>query len=1072
MKNLPLPIFFRLFAVLAFFPSFLSAQWQSLGGPYGGPPECMAETPDGTLYAGNFTGAYESFDQGKTWARIVELPSEAYAVKTFGNRVGFIVSRGGGDWDELYILRPEIAKWKLVPLPMSTNYSTADFALFEDHIIVMIDGFGWEKRYEDIHWKPLKAMNNLGKYFSVLYQNGNQVWALGSNAVAKSTNGGADWVVWYDLSMPTGDLVSAWGNGDTLIISRYAGAAGPKTHRTLNKGQTWSQPFAFQGNYVESVIRFQGKFYGLTFYGLVTSSNNGTSWASVPVIRSQFKRVFSSSTALFIAEYNGGFYRNDLPGVEGWIRVGEGMEGLYTYDLAANENWLIGAAGFSGVSRYDKQNNTWLPNAVVHEFLRIENVSVTPTRFFASPNYHESDSALFFAPGNASGWTDAKITGAWGLVDFDLVECALNRCVAYSTDPFTGSERLVSNDGGSTFESASAYQPRLRNVNGVFYGILKDSLGLYSSANTATWVSVGKAGLDPQDRMLDFFSLGQHIFLKARPQNNPDSMRLYYSEDLGASWQHVSTVRYYDFDYSTFIGNENIVMENGRYRYSSDQGRTWHNMPKDKLGIRYITGEDREQIYGIPYGNYGLVHRIRYEDMHFQPLVVTTFEDLNNNGTKDANESAVPNVLIRNRKTSDLLTTNATGEARFTLNLAPGALDTLEIGNPGSQVLQPVDQKVIVQQGDSAIFVPLRRVQKQDLGVYMAQTRMFQKDSLCSFVVFSRNTGSQLSLAGAKMRLKLPIGPIPEFSRTPDFITGDTLTWIIPALAEGENFMVAGRFVSPDDWDIDKRLSYTAWLEGTAGDADGKNNEASLLVLASAFPFPQYGWTTANKEEVAIGDLQAGASGLVYGVTMGDLSQISFIDILKMSAFLRGNGLDLTRSKFLASSCPTALTAGVYDLPAWITTGFENNTALFPEDSNLVFIVFAAELETEGLEVGDLLGLSSALRFNDSFVLSSSPNNAIIRITDGVNASEPTVRQILPKLSIIPNPSRGGFTLLPEGFEEVSGQVDILDALGRVQQSSRWTRGEPLRCTLPAGEYFVRLIGSEAVLSAKLTLVD
>jgi hypothetical protein len=1061
---------------LLFFSLEAFCQWLPMGGPEGGFVRTMAHT-DNFVFASTAAGIHKSADQGKTWTLVDGLPPDwiPYQVKCSDELViaWGVRNFNAYDWGEVYISKNEGMDWQYLPLPYQDFYYFDAFVSGQG-IVVCINGFSWIWDEPSALWLPYAPLNNLGLYFSQFFENGDQIWAYSPNTVAKSNDRGAQWTSWTHLSMPTGDPFSAWGNGDTLFITRST-TNGFKTHRTVNKGLTWGSSLAHLGHYLIDVMEYQGVLYTHNNNNIFKSVNGGTIWEGVPLGYTRVHNLFHTPDALFVSISEGPLLRNAAPGIEGWQRSEQGMRGVELRSLSSNPAGLAVAADFAGVHYYDKASELWQSQGLLPPKFRADIVSSSSSRFLVAQSFGFRDSSIFRSDPNQSVWSPSTVVPEFpSTLDLDQIHCAENVCVAYNNTGFGSSTRLYSKDNGQSWDDDNFSGVWIKPYQGRFFSIQRDSVGLYASSDAKVWFPLGKTGLPTNDRMLNFFVLDEHLVLLTRA-GAQDSINLYYSDDEGNSWAAAGKIRDYFYYNIQVLGNTQVmVMQGGDQgiKYSLDRGQTWLKFPKLPFNINYFYGSDDKNLYAYSQSE-GELCKLPWDQIHFKDLSFRAFEDLNGNGVQDVGEPPVSDVQLYFPSTRELLASDSNGLANVTINIPPSSTELLKTAYPGSFSLQPAQIERSINDSDSIVLIPLTRKANTDLGLYLGQMKPLRKDSSCAILAIAKNTGGKSFAGGAALHFKLPDLPgSVQIEPLPNAINNDTLSWLLPALSIDSVFLVKVRFDAPAVFDESTNFQVKAWLDGLAFDEISRNNTADLIIFPTWAGTDDH-WTFSNRYEVPVDEIKAGSGELIFssGFENPYIYPSSNTEVQKVRFINDALDIDPASLRIIASSHPVR-----WGIDYSGKMGFELETGDLPlvaatGEATPCYVVYALNARKPTAQKGDLIAHSNQLRFNINNSTSSLSNNAIIQVTDAVDIAPEPPKPEAPSVHIQPSPSEGRFWVMPRGWEEQRAWLRITDAHGRQLQAQNWVLGQAIETELPSGTYFLHLEGEKGVVSAKFIVL-
>ena len=544
------------------------SQWSQIG-PYEMTVTSIAVSANGTMYAGttinsgNYgAGVYKSTDSGESW-KAVNTGLPVYS----GNN-GYVHSIACKN-DTVYInyLDPNNAAQKIyrsVNGGTSWTQMTGIVAGYwggavadpPTHILItqnaVLSGVG-NAVYRTINggqtWTMVKSAGT--KTFSAFFQAGNKIF-VGGDSLYLSTDEG---VTWTFQSKNTNALV--WGNETTLFgkdIYNLSLNYFEKFARSTDDGKTWTDIIAnlpspntmtptnmfFNGSKI-FLVHTDG-FYG---YNLLSSTNNGATWDSIPQMLNWIDRKILSSKVvganIFMALHLNGIVKSTDNGVT-WQTRSKGFPGnLGINQILQDGNTLYLAANRYSFYKSTDNGNSWNQYANGTGGANFQSMIMSGDTIFAGTN----DKGFYRSINKGNSWSKiSTVTNAPGNVQ-GLVRWNGKFYAGLSTP--TTDRMKVSTDGGVTWTIANTGLTQncicLKMLNNrLFYG---SAGGLFMWTDTSkAWLQVSKDSIG-NNRVNNVVAIGARLFA-GTGANVGIASYVYYSDDNGIVWRKTKKAPYAD----------------------------------------------------------------------------------------------------------------------------------------------------------------------------------------------------------------------------------------------------------------------------------------------------------------------------------------------------------------------------------------------------------------------------------------------------------------------------------------------------------------------------------------------
>ncbi|MFH0991285.1 MAG: T9SS type A sorting domain-containing protein [bacterium] len=541
------------------------AQW-SQTGPYEMTITSIAVSANGTMYAGttlnsgNYgAGLYKSTDNGESWATV----NTGFPV--YQGSLGFVHSVACKN-DTVYInyLDPNNAlqkiyrsvnggsSWVQVNSTASSTWSGA-VAAPPTHILVtpntVLSGLG-RAVYRSINggqtWTLVKSAN---ANYSLFFQAGNKIF-VGGDSLFVSTDEGATWTF---QSRNYGARV--WGNATTLFGTDIYSAQSNyfmKLARSTDDGKTWTDivntlpspntmtPTNMFFNDSKIFLVHTDGFYG---YNIITSTNNGTTWDSIPQMLNWYDRKSLSfkvvGANIFMGLSLNGIIKSTDNGTT-WMTRSKGFPAA----LGINQVLKDGTTLYLGANRYSfykstDNGNSWNQYANGAAGANFQALIMRGDTIYAGTN--------------AKGFFKSTNKGnTWNRISTSTSDPGDVQGLAYWNGKFyaalSSAERLrVSSDGGVTWTISNTGLTQnslgLRMFNNrLFY---YSAAGLFMFTDTSkAWIQVSKDSIG-NSRVNNVTAIGTRLFAGTGANYGVASF-VYYSDDNGIVWRKTKKAPYAD----------------------------------------------------------------------------------------------------------------------------------------------------------------------------------------------------------------------------------------------------------------------------------------------------------------------------------------------------------------------------------------------------------------------------------------------------------------------------------------------------------------------------------------------
>lgn len=545
----------------------MQADWQKLGGPFGGSISGLAVI-ENNLFASTFGGEVYSLTQGDTvWKLLTQIPFKESIV-------------------DIYAIKQRL------------------YLIFEEPSLLYSDDLGQT-------WQTEMSPLNLNLQQTCFAQNGTTLYLGGNQGVYASYDWGQSWESYPDLdSVFIYDML--FHNSKFYLATRHGilvSADGGTTWNPCNSG--------LNADLIFSLMSVGNNLYAVGENSCIAWSNNGgNSWTilnnGLPYPNCNLEFIATDGTQLFVGIHFEGLYRSTNMGVN-WLPVNTGIQKIKDFEYPfLNEIAHIGTTHYIATSSgmYFSTNNcvNWAPinsgltantitgftqfndlllmatpdmgvfayNKSTNEFnhysqlpiptLNIQSLGTMDSIMYIGTNlyglYLSTDMGNTWDHGGGIGQNTPKIT------DILTVDTVL-----YITHNYTNLYRSL--DKGLTWSSidnglAEDQTKTLINIGKtLFCGVMTEGV-FRSDDQGTTWTTVNQ-GLD-NFNIRSLAENGSYLFAGTMLHG------IYRSEDMGQQWiqiapslygTSITLLKYAGSNLYAYSHIDRMVM------YSSDNGLTW-----------------------------------------------------------------------------------------------------------------------------------------------------------------------------------------------------------------------------------------------------------------------------------------------------------------------------------------------------------------------------------------------------------------------------------------------------------------------------------------------------------------
>jgi len=771
----------RLFAAVLFlYPLCLSAQWNQTNGPEGGGISALIRHQNTLWAAAN--GLYYSNDEGETWTFHDAFHRDHLVLSIHIHNdalFAFIrVSGVGPQGYENHIYRSLDAgqTWTMISkIPFSYVFSVYHFTSIQGNLLLMHTSRGYRSSDGGLSWQEISFL--VAHPGRLAYDSTTILMRSHSEGMFISSDVGD---TWQQIADSAAMFTNVHCIKDSVILAESYATGGHRYVITKNLGQTWEEmqiPLPLNASYLlfysgpgNTLFCKSDKLYWTTDLGA-----NWHYWGST------MAEGHAISPSVFLSDGAIG-YRSDgiwryKTATDEWTSANNGMVNSFVSQLfsigqtlfASTPNGLYGTVDAGMHWNQAPQP----PSASGYQYaLSGDTLFVMAYR------------TLYTYPYNSPlGWdTLANEIGAGNPTNFSLQGDNLvwiGRDDIFLINRYSGVKNTVIPPAGASHSN------NFLHINDDRYIYSDNSGNIYISDNKGvSWQQTlvqSTAGNNQGNNL--FYHLGRHFF------SNRKGLRM--STDNGASWSDVipnspqnsiSMVNLEDLLFLA-VGGPGVLV-------SQDSGLTWQPY---NTGLSTFSGQvlsvfqDQLFLGTVNHGVWRCAPNLTL-------ISGTVYNDVNNNGLRDAGETPHPNAIIQTRPNGVYTVSRADGSYFLYTN---NAADTVSV-TPASSYITINPPFRLISQGGSLNFGVYSQPDVPDLEVSLVNIQRFKPGFPSSLMVTCRNKGTIPQRPLLNMIFQPPFQYV-HSSIFPDSIDGsDTYLWELDTLQPNQTkkLLVTG-YISP-----------------------------------------------------------------------------------------------------------------------------------------------------------------------------------------------------------------------------------------------------------------------------------
>jgi len=1029
-------------------PLSLFSQWQQTGGPEGGEVYTL-EKIGNSLWAGTAGGFYLSDDDGASWTLSSLIPVEHPVVSIVQNGNETLMISGHVDenldsWEYSFHRSTDLGQSWNVSLTPGFSWSLEGAFIKRDGNAIYIGiGSSYYRSLDDgATWTDM----TFPQYFSEIAFDHNRILLSTYFELFISSDQGDTWTFIDSIGTQSRMIFE-----DSLIILQTVLDSFYISHDLGNSWIATPSPQGLYGNFLHRGS--SGKLYAFAYSRYYVSEDNALTWSLIstePYLFESNDLVEEGNTLLFSSSK--GLFKSQDGGAS-WLPSSNGITATTIYNLFASPMGTLYAYTTTGLFRSPNGGLTWSAFELDEPWTGIVDAAFSGDTVFlaSSDNIYVStgnDFSPLFPPNSYHN-------------GFSLL---LHEGTLYRT---SYNDIKFSSDGGATWNTFGTPPGTdyawddIFIINGNYLIINNQGYGYISTDGGNTWTQVLEVWSPGAGNKNRFYQFGSRLFV-------PDNDELWISDDQGFTWTSIIPaglpVTGFWMDPllpTSLTGIGNLLFATIRFNgvyVSSDNGLSWTPINEGLGNLRTRNSTLAGGMLYVGTSTGGVWRR----GGQFESLSGTVFEDVNNNGNRDAGEPVLSGVVVTTTPLHSYSNTLLDGTY---LLFGESFSDTLRVAPPSPySVVTP--SYYLVQGASSGNDFGIHYIPgMDDLCISLTSLEPFRPGFGNALYLTAQNIGTTAQAPTVVLELPADVAFM-DAAPAPTSVNGSTLTWELGLMDPFQSQNLVVDVILSASTPIGTVLTLQANISPENNDQDPQNNDYVLLeeVIGAFDP---------NDKKVEPNDFLTPAqlaSGmpLIYTIRFQNTGNY-YAETVRILDTLSAN-LDLATIQFLSSShsCEWFVRNGTL-----LEFVFENiflPDSISNEPGSHGFVKFSIR-PRGALSLGELVENNADIYFDFN---SPIRTNTVRTVIDEQTAVKDAQKETF--LAVSPNPNSGIFQIaLPEAVPN-AGVLKIQDAGGKLVFMEVWPAGQSqkwvdLSATLPAGTYFIQVASGNRRWSSTVAVV-
>lgn len=631
-------------------------QWEHTNGPEGGNPFFFQSNNTYAFYSDAYFSYrtsdginWEKLQQGNLWPMAASdhiLASfQGYGLN-YGppDDIQFMVSYDNGLSWQVKNLAPS-DKGTLHPLIVCSHgiYGGSGSAIYR----TVDDGDSWQS----IPIPGLYSYQLVSYKDYIFHKSGNDIYQFDPSS--------DEWIIMLSNLNETDRLVAAYKKDQNIIL-----ATPSKVFASLDNGATWKISSVSSYSHDRKIIELDGRIYTMAGFDRIGYSDDmGLTWQFSNFALDGIYDLCVIGGGILISTYNQGFFRMDTEDFS-LESANSGLQSAVVYSLAGFGNTLWAGCS-NGLYRFDLLDEQWYSTTVPFPHVAYRYLAVSREGHLACVDYY--DDSVYVTKDNGQTWEIIDLEGDY-VWDGEL---------SWLDDKlyiYTRSYTIIWKD--NTLEYVDV-PTQIVYCNGQYFGTKRREI--YSTSDSGiTWTK-----LSPNiDEISYVFSSGDRLFAYSTQDfllyTSSDGIHWEYSGDGLPSGIRMELYLPSDPEFKAWNVEDKFFIDiaGNEFYVSLDTCKTW--LPVEKTGgwYEYLNGSFYRGYYG------GGVFRTGIPDQYGSIIRGQVFNDVNNNGVKDPDETGVPNAAVQILEPTSFHPfwfTSTDDDGKYIVSVTAGSEDTIRL---------------------------------------------------------------------------------------------------------------------------------------------------------------------------------------------------------------------------------------------------------------------------------------------------------------------------------------------------------------------------------------------------------
>ncbi|MEP6795447.1 MAG: T9SS type A sorting domain-containing protein [Saprospiraceae bacterium] len=333
----------------------LSAQWESMQGPFGGHIDDLKKN-DQFVFAATTNGLFRSHDDGETWQRIQvgnEIGYSCFDIGILNSTIVVEVQSLEQDGLKAKLYRSENNgdNWHQITRPGNAIFNRIEIT--HDRLYLADDYNLWASVDSGYSWFP-ESINTFIDRIHFIGAFDDHLYVVLDSLIFKSEDSGNSFI---KLNIPTSlsRIYNLYVDGDLMLAQNGNG----RLCRSVDGGHNWSIPNTYIGIHSD-FIKFGNAFFAKGEYTMFSSQDEGKTWTDLNSQGLSYEciQMIALNGKLLVRNWEQGI----LTSADEGLTFHSSNKGLYAskaHSLLIHNNRLLVGNTDQGISQYDFDNSAW-----------------------------------------------------------------------------------------------------------------------------------------------------------------------------------------------------------------------------------------------------------------------------------------------------------------------------------------------------------------------------------------------------------------------------------------------------------------------------------------------------------------------------------------------------------------------------------------------------------------------------------------------------------------------------------------------------------------------------------------